>query len=88
MVEKKDQIPQKEGTKLCKCWLYGGTNYRRIVEPLDIAELYKNGKTNYIKDRSYGCYSYRSFLFLGTCAGIINFTKGLTKKKSFSGLHF
>ncbi|MFS7970667.1 putative carboxylesterase [Helianthus anomalus] len=52
MVEEKDQMPQKEGTKLRKHWFYDGTNYRRLVEPLDIAERYKNGKTNYIKDTS------------------------------------
>ncbi|KAM0033622.1 putative carboxylesterase [Helianthus debilis subsp. tardiflorus] len=51
-VKEKDRMPQKEGAKLRKCWLYGGTNYRRIVEPLDIAEHYKNGKTNYLNDRS------------------------------------
>ncbi|KAI7732801.1 hypothetical protein M8C21_029404 [Ambrosia artemisiifolia] len=52
IVEEKDLMPQKEGTKLRTRWLLGGTNYRRIVEPLDIAEHYKNGNTNYIKYRS------------------------------------
>ncbi|KAK9067266.1 hypothetical protein SSX86_014592 [Deinandra increscens subsp. villosa] len=45
-------MPQKEGAKLRKRWLYGGTNYRRIVEPLDIAEYYKDQKkVNYIQNR-------------------------------------
>ncbi|CAI9283280.1 unnamed protein product [Lactuca saligna] len=52
IVEQKELMPQKEGAKLRKRWLYGGTNYRRIVEPLDIADYYKKGKTNYIDNRS------------------------------------
>ncbi|XP_076931994.1 senescence-associated carboxylesterase 101-like [Bidens hawaiensis] len=51
-VEEKDQIPQKEGTNLRKRWLYGGTTYRRMVEPLDIAEYYRMGKHNYMESRS------------------------------------
>ncbi|CAH1420713.1 unnamed protein product [Lactuca virosa] len=43
-VEENDLVPQKEGAKLRKRWLYAGTNYRRIVEPLDIADHYKRGK--------------------------------------------
>ncbi|KAD4584966.1 hypothetical protein E3N88_22567 [Mikania micrantha] len=50
-VEEKDVMPQKEGAKLRKRWLYGGTNYRRIIEPLDIAEYYKKGERNYISNR-------------------------------------
>ncbi|KAI7727387.1 hypothetical protein M8C21_009493 [Ambrosia artemisiifolia] len=51
-VEEKDRMPQKEGAKLRKRWLYGGSNYRRIVEPLEIADHYKSGNTNYIMSRS------------------------------------
>ncbi|KAD4584964.1 hypothetical protein E3N88_22565 [Mikania micrantha] len=51
VVEEKDKMPQKEGAKLRKRWLYGGTNYRRIIEPLDIADYYKKGKRNYINNR-------------------------------------
>ncbi|KAK1432817.1 hypothetical protein QVD17_09718 [Tagetes erecta] len=51
IVEEKDKMPQKEGAKLRKRWLYGGTNFRRIVEPLEIGEYYKDGKTNYIENR-------------------------------------
>ncbi|KAI3670047.1 hypothetical protein L6452_41634 [Arctium lappa] len=53
-VEEKNLTPQKEGAKMRKRWLYGGNTYRRIVEPLDIAEYYKpngeyydNGKKHY-----------------------------------------
>ncbi|KAI3768680.1 hypothetical protein L2E82_19510 [Cichorium intybus] len=51
MVEEKNLMPQKEGAKLRKRWLYSGTNYRRIIEPLDIADYYKRGKTDYIGNR-------------------------------------
>ncbi|MFS7970660.1 putative carboxylesterase [Helianthus anomalus] len=50
-VEEKDRMPQKEGAKLRKRWLLGGTNYRRIIEPLDIAEYYKKGNVKYIENR-------------------------------------
>ncbi|XP_024978308.1 senescence-associated carboxylesterase 101-like [Cynara cardunculus var. scolymus] len=57
-VTEKDLLPQKEGAKLRKRWLYSGNNYRRIVEPLDIAEhyksegkYYKNGNKHYLADR-------------------------------------
>ncbi|KAK9067265.1 hypothetical protein SSX86_014591 [Deinandra increscens subsp. villosa] len=50
-VHEKDISPQKEGAKLRKRWLYGGNTYRRIVEPLDIAEYYHKGNTNYIENR-------------------------------------
>jgi hypothetical protein len=50
-VKEKDQMPQEEGANLRKRWLYSGTNCRRIVEPLCIAEYYKNGKKNYIAER-------------------------------------
>ncbi|XP_076894722.1 senescence-associated carboxylesterase 101-like [Bidens hawaiensis] len=51
-VEEKDKMPQKEGAKLRKRWLLGGNNYRKIVEPLDIAEYYKKGGIDYINNRS------------------------------------
>ncbi|XP_076888773.1 senescence-associated carboxylesterase 101-like [Bidens hawaiensis] len=40
-VKEKDQNPQKEGAKLRKRWLLSGNNYRRMIEPLDIAKHYK-----------------------------------------------
>ncbi|KAL8231559.1 hypothetical protein R6Q57_001337 [Mikania cordata] len=52
VVKEKGIMPQKEGAKLRKRWLYDGTNYRRIVEPLDIAEYYEKGNKNYINNRS------------------------------------
>ncbi|KAJ0754483.1 putative carboxylesterase [Helianthus annuus] len=51
IVVEKDRMPQKEGAKLRKRWLLGGNNYRRIVEPLDIAEYYKKGNIKYIENR-------------------------------------
>ncbi|KAK9067271.1 hypothetical protein SSX86_014597 [Deinandra increscens subsp. villosa] len=50
-VEEKDQMSQQEGARLRRRWLYGATIYRRIVEPLDIAEYYQKGERNYIKNR-------------------------------------
>ncbi|GJZ28608.1 senescence-associated carboxylesterase 101-like protein, partial [Tanacetum coccineum] len=44
-------MPQMERLKLRNRWLYTGTNYRRMVEPLDIAEYYKNGSRNYMAFR-------------------------------------
>ncbi|KAF8032678.1 hypothetical protein BT93_D1562 [Corymbia citriodora subsp. variegata] len=43
---KKPQIP---GAPLRNRWLFGGTNYRRIVEPVEIAEYYSSGQKEYIK---------------------------------------
>ncbi|XP_043704895.1 senescence-associated carboxylesterase 101-like isoform X2 [Telopea speciosissima] len=48
VVDEAERKPRKPGfapmgTRL----LFGGTNYRRMVEPLDIAEYYKQGKRNY-----------------------------------------
>ncbi|XP_054797616.1 senescence-associated carboxylesterase 101-like [Prosopis cineraria] len=51
MVQGAEKQPQKEGKKFCTKWLYGGTNYRRMVEPLDIAQYYKEGKRDYIKQK-------------------------------------
>ncbi|WMV15187.1 hypothetical protein MTR67_008572 [Solanum verrucosum] len=42
-------MPQSEKATFCTRWLYSGTNYRRMVEPLDIAEYYmKSGNTDYV----------------------------------------
>ncbi|KAM5581553.1 senescence-associated carboxylesterase 101 [Rosa sericea] len=43
-----EDAPQIEGAHFRVRWLYGGTNYRRMIEPLHIAEYYKDGKKNYI----------------------------------------
>ncbi|XP_054796769.1 senescence-associated carboxylesterase 101-like [Prosopis cineraria] len=49
MVEEVEKQPQKEGAAFRTRWLFAGTNYRRMVEPLDIACYYKEGKRDYIK---------------------------------------
>nr|XP_015879210.2 senescence-associated carboxylesterase 101-like isoform X2 [Ziziphus jujuba var. spinosa] len=36
--------PQKEGADFQSRWLYAGTTYRRMIEPLDIAEHYNEKK--------------------------------------------
>ncbi|KAK7365131.1 hypothetical protein VNO80_13955 [Phaseolus coccineus] len=43
MVEEAEMKPQTEAAAFRTRWLYAGTNYRRMVEPLDIAEYYANG---------------------------------------------
>lgn len=48
MVAEAKKMPQKEGASFRIRWLYGGTNYRRMVEPLDIADYYKKGHRDYI----------------------------------------
>ncbi|KAJ6383797.1 hypothetical protein OIU78_027153 [Salix suchowensis] len=48
LVENAERKPQKEGAFMRETWLYAGTNYRRMVEPLDIAEFYRQkGKRDY-----------------------------------------
>ncbi|EOY02293.1 Senescence-associated gene 101, putative isoform 1 [Theobroma cacao] len=47
-VAQTEKKPQKEGVRTR--WLYAGTNYRRMIEPLDIAEYYKTGQKNYINN--------------------------------------
>ncbi|GFP98887.1 senescence-associated carboxylesterase 101 [Phtheirospermum japonicum] len=48
MVSEAEKLPQKEGANFRMRWLYGGTNYRRLVEPLDIADYYKKGHKDYM----------------------------------------
>ncbi|KAG5621693.1 hypothetical protein H5410_006911 [Solanum commersonii] len=44
-----EEMPQSEKAAFRTRWLYSGTNYRRMVEPLDIAECYmKSGNTDYV----------------------------------------
>ncbi|KAM1918921.1 hypothetical protein FF1_023486 [Malus domestica] len=43
--------PQKEGAAMRTRFLFGGTNYRRMIEPLHIAEYYKEGGKDYIRER-------------------------------------
>lgn len=51
MVRKAEKMPQKEGVYFRTSWLYAGTNYRRMVEPLDIANWYMRGKSDYINSK-------------------------------------
>ncbi|XP_012568102.1 senescence-associated carboxylesterase 101 isoform X2 [Cicer arietinum] len=48
MVEESSLKPQQEDMSLRIRWLYGGTTYRRMVEPLDIAQYYVNGGKDYV----------------------------------------
>ena len=49
MVEQAEKMPQTVGASLRRTrTLYGGTNYRGMIEPLDIADYYKAGKHDYI----------------------------------------
>ncbi|KAJ6349182.1 hypothetical protein OIU77_006715 [Salix suchowensis] len=41
-VEGVERKPQKEGAFIRVTWLYSGRNYRRMDEPLDIAEYYRD----------------------------------------------
>jgi len=43
MVEEAEMKPQTEAAAFRTRWLFAGTNFRRMVEPLDIAEYYANG---------------------------------------------
>ncbi|KAB2598993.1 senescence-associated carboxylesterase 101 [Pyrus ussuriensis x Pyrus communis] len=43
--------PQTEGAAMRVRFLFAGTNYRRMIEPLHIAEYYKEGGKNYLKER-------------------------------------
>ncbi|XAR51817.1 Carboxylesterase [Bertholletia excelsa] len=52
MVMESDKMPQREGVFVRSKWLFGGTNYRRLAEPLDIAEWYGKGNRNYEEERS------------------------------------
>ncbi|KAK3413301.1 hypothetical protein EUGRSUZ_I01873 [Eucalyptus grandis] len=50
VVKESEKMPQKEGAWLRQGWLYGGNTYRRMVEPLDIAEYYAKGNRNYLTE--------------------------------------
>ncbi|KAJ9683495.1 hypothetical protein PVL29_019182 [Vitis rotundifolia] len=50
MVAQLQRKPEKEGAKFRTRWLYAGTVYRRMVEPLDIAAFYREGGTDYINN--------------------------------------
>lgn len=48
MVAQAERKPQKEGASFRTGWLFAGTTYRRMVEPLDIAMFYGDGGRDYI----------------------------------------
>ncbi|XP_039165163.1 senescence-associated carboxylesterase 101-like [Eucalyptus grandis] len=48
VVKEAEKKPQIWGKPLRRRYLFGGTNYCRIVEPLDIGEYYKRGRKDYI----------------------------------------
>ncbi|CAN6702657.1 unnamed protein product [Malus baccata var. baccata] len=50
-VTEAESKPQKEGGAMRIRFLYGGTNYRRMIEPLHIAEYYREGGKNYQEKR-------------------------------------
>ncbi|OIW06682.1 hypothetical protein TanjilG_04076 [Lupinus angustifolius] len=51
MVEEAEMKPQKEGSQFRTRWLYAGTNYRRMVEPLVIAEYYRDKGQDYVNKK-------------------------------------
>ena len=50
MVDQAEKRPQTVGHSLRTRSLFGGTNYRRMIEPLDIAEYYNKGLKDYINN--------------------------------------
>ncbi|KAK7316404.1 hypothetical protein VNO77_35418 [Canavalia gladiata] len=52
MVEEANNKPQKGGAAFRRSWLYAGTSYRRMVEPLAIAKYYGEGGKDYVSNRS------------------------------------
>ncbi|KAG6619207.1 hypothetical protein I3842_Q102600 [Carya illinoinensis] len=52
LVDEVEKKPQKEGASFRTRWLFAGTNYRRMIEPLDIAAFYRDGRRrDYLKGR-------------------------------------
>ncbi|KAI5443228.1 senescence-associated carboxylesterase 101 isoform X1 [Lathyrus oleraceus] len=51
MVEEVEMKPQKEGAAFRTRWIYAGTTYRRMVEPLAIAQYYKEGGRDYVNEK-------------------------------------
>jgi len=47
IVEEAEMKPQTEAAAFHTRWLFAGTNYRRMVEPLEIAEYYAKGRKDY-----------------------------------------
>ncbi|KAK7266194.1 hypothetical protein RIF29_18836 [Crotalaria pallida] len=51
MVEEAELKPQREGAQFRTRWLYAGTNYRRMVEPLVIAQYYREKGQDYVNKK-------------------------------------
>ncbi|XVE83897.1 hypothetical protein DITRI_Ditri16bG0125200 [Diplodiscus trichospermus] len=47
-VAQTEKKPHKEPVRMR--WLYAGATYRRMIEPLDIADYYRSGQRNYISN--------------------------------------
>ncbi|KAJ9683500.1 hypothetical protein PVL29_019185 [Vitis rotundifolia] len=56
MVAQVQRKPQKEGATFRTRWLYAGTVYRRMVEPLEIAAFYGEGGKDYMKNKRSAHY--------------------------------
>ncbi|XP_024012690.1 senescence-associated carboxylesterase 101 isoform X2 [Eutrema salsugineum] len=52
VVEDAKKKPQSDISILKRRFLFAGNNYRRMIEPLDIAEYYRNCKTEYLETSS------------------------------------
>ena len=50
MVDQAEKRPQTIGHTLRTCSLFGGTNYQRMIKPLDIADHYNKGLKDYINE--------------------------------------
>ena len=48
LVDEVEKKPHKVGVSFRTQWLSAGTDYRRMIEPLDIAEYYNKGLKDYI----------------------------------------
>ena len=54
MVEHVERKPHQEGAALQTLWLCTGTNYRKMVEPLDIVPYHREGGRHYITLHAIG----------------------------------
>ncbi|KAG9159739.1 hypothetical protein Leryth_007771 [Lithospermum erythrorhizon] len=53
MISEVEKFPPQEVVFFRTRWFFSGTNYRRMIEPLDIADYYMRGKRDYVhRERS------------------------------------
>ncbi|KAL2563933.1 hypothetical protein AAZV13_19G011800 [Glycine max] len=50
MVEEAKIRPQKASEAFCQSWIQVGTGYRRMVEPLAIAQYYRDEGKDYVTE--------------------------------------